>query len=48
MNFAAKIRARRAEARQRRAVNRAIEGAATPALRHELIVIAQTQSGHLR
>lgn len=43
MNMAAKIRARRAEARTRKAVNRAIEQAATPAMRHELIMIAQQQ-----
>jgi hypothetical protein len=43
MNLAAKLRARRTAARNRRAVNRAIETAATPALRHELIVIAQNQ-----
>jgi hypothetical protein len=44
MNITAKIRARRAEARTRRAVNRAIDMAATPAMRHELIMIAQQQS----
>jgi hypothetical protein len=44
MNIAAKIRARRAEARNRRAIDRAIRGAATPAMRHELIVIAQSQN----
>jgi hypothetical protein len=44
MNMAAKLRARRIEARNRRAVNRAIEQAATPAMRHELIVIAQNQA----
>jgi hypothetical protein len=43
MNIAAKIRARRVEARDRRAVSRAIDQAATPAMRHELIVIAQNQ-----
>jgi hypothetical protein len=43
MNLAAKIRARRADARNRRAVNRAINQAATPAMRHELIVLAQRQ-----
>jgi hypothetical protein len=48
MNIAAKIRARRAEARTRRAVNRAIDMAATPAMRHELIMIAQAQHGPLR
>ena len=44
MNMAAKIRARRAEARTRKAVNRAIEQAATPAMRHELIAMSQRQS----
>jgi hypothetical protein len=48
MNIAAKIRARRARARNRRAVSRAIDAAATPALRHELMVIAQAQSTTLR
>ena len=43
MNIAAKLRARRVEARNRRAVSRAINEAATPAMRHELIVIAQNQ-----
>jgi hypothetical protein len=43
MNIAAKLRARRVEARNRRAVTRAINDAATPAMRHELIVIAQNQ-----
>ena len=37
MNMAAKIRARRAEARSRKAVSRAIDQAGTPAMRHELI-----------
>jgi hypothetical protein len=41
MNITAKIRARHAEARTRRAVNRAIDMAATPTMRHELIMIAQ-------
>jgi hypothetical protein len=43
MNIAAKIRSRRIEARNRRAVRQAIEQAATPAMRHELIVIAQNR-----
>lgn len=43
MNIAAKLRARRAESRDRRAITRAINEAATPAMRHELIVIAQNQ-----
>ncbi|HEU5473046.1 MAG TPA: hypothetical protein VFV67_20565 [Actinophytocola sp.] len=44
MNIAAKLRA----ARNRRAVNRAISRAATPAMRNELIVIAQSQADRLR
>ncbi|RZS37767.1 hypothetical protein EV193_105326 [Herbihabitans rhizosphaerae] len=44
MNIAAKFRARRVEARNRRAVNHAIESAATPAMRHELIIMAQAQA----
>jgi hypothetical protein len=44
MNITAKIRARRAEARTRRAVTRAIDMAATPAMRHELIIMAQQRS----
>jgi hypothetical protein len=47
MNIAAKFRARRVEARDRRAVNRAIDRAATPSMRHELIVIAQNQHRNL-
>ena len=47
MNLAAKFRARRAEARDRRAINRAIQQAPTPAMRHELIVIAQRQPRQL-
>ncbi len=43
MNLAAKLRARRIEARNRKAVTRAINEAATPSMRHELIVIAQNQ-----
>jgi hypothetical protein len=47
MNIAAKLRSRRVEARNRRAVARAINQAATPAMRHELIVIAQNQANRL-
>ncbi|MDQ3577392.1 MAG: hypothetical protein M3443_07275 [Actinomycetota bacterium] len=43
MNIAAKIRARRAEARTRKAVAYAINRAATPSMRHELITLAQAQ-----
>jgi hypothetical protein len=48
MNFAAKIRARRAEARTRKAVSRAIDAAVTPAMRHELMMLAQSQMRGLR
>lgn len=44
MNLAAKMRA----ARTRRAIDRAISRAATPALRNELIVIAQSQAHRIR
>jgi hypothetical protein len=47
MNIAAKIRARRIEARNRRAVNRAIATAATPAMRDEILIMAQHQH-HMR
>lgn len=36
-NIAAKLRARRAQARTRRAVNRAIENAASATMRQELL-----------
>jgi len=48
MNIAAKIRARRAGARTRKAVSRAIDVAATPAMRHELMMLAQGQLQGLR
>ncbi len=48
VNFAAKIRARRVEARNRKSISRAIDNAATPALRHELMLIAQAQVTTLR
>jgi hypothetical protein len=48
MNIAAKLRARRAEARNRKAVARAIDMATTPAMRHELMAIAQAQVTTLR
>ncbi|HEY0636808.1 MAG TPA: hypothetical protein VGD67_04115 [Pseudonocardiaceae bacterium] len=48
MNLAARLRARRAESRNRRVVQHAIESAATPAMRHELIVMAQHQMPHMR
>ena len=43
MNIAAKIRARRVEARNRRAVNHAIATATTPAMRDEIVIMAQRQ-----
>ena len=43
MNIAAKLRARRVEARNRRAVNHAIATAATPAMRDEILIMAQRQ-----
>jgi|GEM_PF-6352758 len=48
MNLAARLRARRVDARNRRVVSRALDSAATPAMRHELIVIAQQQLPHMR
>lgn len=45
MNIAAKIRARRTQARNRRAVNRALATAATPAMRDEILIMAQRQQG---
>jgi len=48
MNIAARLRARRAESRNRRVVEHAIETAATPAMRHELIAMAQYQVPHMR
>ena len=47
MKLTAKIRARHAEARSRRAVSRAISEASTPAMRAELIAIAQNPARHL-
>ncbi|MGH3519867.1 MAG: hypothetical protein ACRDQ7_21270 [Haloechinothrix sp.] len=40
-NIAAKLRARRAEIRTRRAINRAIDSAASATVRQELILAAQ-------
>ncbi|GAA0225942.1 hypothetical protein [Saccharothrix mutabilis] len=48
VNFTAKLRARRVEARNRKAVARAIDQAPTPAMRHELMAIAQAQVTTLR
>lgn len=47
MNITARLRARRVAARNRRAINRALDEAATPAMRHELLVVAQRQP-HMR
>lgn len=44
MNIAAKLRARRVESRNRRAVNRAIATAPTSAMRDEILIMAQRQS----
>lgn len=48
MNLAARLRTRRVEGRSRRALSRALESAATPTMRHELIVLAQQQLPHMR
>lgn len=48
MNIAAKLRARRVESRNRRAVNRAIASAASPAMREELLIMAQRQQMTIR
>jgi hypothetical protein len=48
MNLTAKFRARRVEARNRKAVTRAIESAATPSMRHELMTLAQNQQHNWR
>ncbi|GAB3140039.1 hypothetical protein [Amycolatopsis sp. NPDC004378] len=47
-NMAAKLRARRAEVRTRRALNRAIDTAATATVRQELIAIAQARTNYMR
>jgi hypothetical protein len=47
-NLAAKLRAHRAEARTRRALNRAIDTAATATVRQELIAIAQARQAFTR
>ncbi|NNG20617.1 hypothetical protein HJ590_13820 [Naumannella sp. ID2617S] len=43
MSFAQNLRQRRAANRTQRAVQRAISNAATPAMRDELIIVAQRQ-----
>jgi hypothetical protein len=48
MNIAAKLRARRTAARNRRAMDRAIAQAPTPAMRDELIIVAQRQANWMR
>jgi hypothetical protein len=47
MNIAAKLRARRVESRNRRAVNHAIATAATPAMRDEILIMAQRQTNRI-
>jgi hypothetical protein len=44
MNIAAKLRARRVEARNRRAVDRAVAQAKTPGMRDEILIMAQRQT----
>ena len=48
MNIAAKLRARRVESRNRRAVNHAIATAATPAMRDEILIMTQRQATMIR
>jgi len=48
MNLAARLRASRIESRNRRAVRRAIDNAATPAMRHELLILTQQQLPYVR
>lgn len=43
MSFAKNLRTRRDAARTQRAINKAINNAATPALRDELLLVAQRQ-----
>jgi len=43
MNLTARLRAHRARTRHRRAIDDAISRAATPAMRNELILMAQQQ-----
>ena len=47
-NIAAKLRARRAQARTRREVNRAIDTATSSTVRQELIAISQARHNHMR
>lgn len=49
MKVTSRIKARRSASRARRDFQRAVNGASTPALRNELLTIAQAQShAHLR
>lgn len=48
MNITARLRARRAAARTRREIGRAIDNAATETMRHELMQISQRQLSNLR
>jgi hypothetical protein len=44
MNITAKLRARRVESRNRRSLNKALAQAKTPAMREEIIAVAQRQN----
>jgi hypothetical protein len=44
MNITAKLRARRVESRNRRSLSRALAQAKTPAMREEIIAVAQRQN----
>lgn len=48
MNLAARLRARRAQTRNRRAIEHAISHAATPAMRNELLLMAQQHMYSMR
>lgn len=48
MNIAARLRARRAAARTRREIGKAIDNAATASMRNELMQISQRQLSNLR
>jgi|1185.fasta_scaffold715908_1 hypothetical protein len=48
MNITAKLRARRVESRNRRAVSRALAQAKTPAMRDEILAVAQRQQMTIR
>lgn len=46
MSLAKAVRSRRELSRNRRAFNRALNNAATPAMRDELIIVAQRQQAN--